>query len=86
MNWPPIRPTVHHWDGEEARVDVPTEDGRVCVIEFKWDELRHAWAVWIADELIRQSPQGIHAALGLALTTLADFTAECRQFGCHNNE
>jgi hypothetical protein len=69
-DWPPIRPTVHHWDGEWARVDVPTEDGKVCAIEFRQCPIRRTWQLEIADELVRQSPQGIHAALGQALMAL----------------
>lgn len=56
--------------GEWAKVEIPTEDGRLCYLHF---ERRHPgyWSLHISDELLKQSPQALHAAIGLALLELA---------------
>lgn len=54
--------TEGHWVG----VTVPTDDGRACSVEFHRRRSRY-WSVDISDELIRQAPEGLTAALGLAV-------------------
>jgi hypothetical protein len=72
MNWPLVRPTVTDFNGARAMVAVPCEDGRTCMIEFEYDRQKRAWALFIAEEVLKESPQGVHAAVGLALMALAE--------------
>lgn len=48
-------------------IEVPTEDGQRCVIEFEQEMDERWWTVHISDELIRQAPEGLAAALGMAI-------------------
>lgn len=47
--------------------EVPTEDGRICVIEFEQELDDDWWTVHISSELISEAPQGLTAALGVAI-------------------
>lgn len=48
-------------------IEVPTEDGRTCVVEFEREADYGWWTVHISDTLIRQAPEGVTAALGMAV-------------------
>jgi hypothetical protein len=69
---------IKYMDGERVTVIVPTEghDGiwEHCYIDFRrcWEEA--AWDVRISDGLIKQAPEAVHAALGLALMELKKVT------------
>ena len=52
-------------------VEVPTEDGRVALIDFHRRRDGY-WSVDISDELIHQAPEGLTAALVLAFRKLAE--------------
>ena len=45
---------------------VPTEDGRDCYLEFARRREGY-WSIDISDELMRQAPQAVVAALSMAL-------------------
>jgi hypothetical protein len=65
---------IKYMDGSSVVVVVPTEDGQECWIEFRRHWQRMSWETEISDGLIRQCPQAIHAALGLALMELKKVT------------
>jgi hypothetical protein len=69
-----LRPHIDYMDGEWVTVMVPTEHGEWCHIQFRRCLYRRSWEIEVADELIRQSPEAIHAALGLALMELREVT------------
>jgi len=69
-----VRPRIVYTDGNRTTVAVPTEEGRECHIDFKRCFYRLTWEVEVADELIRQHPEAVHAALGLALMELKKVT------------
>lgn len=52
-------------------IAVMTEDGRTALITFERGLVHDAWTVHISDELLAQSPQAIHAALGQAVMQMA---------------
>lgn len=45
---------------------VPTEDGRQCHIEFE-RRRPNFWSIDVSDELIRVAPEGLTAALSMAI-------------------
>lgn len=74
MRWP----RISYMDGEIVRISVPcpVNEGydEVACVEFRRNWRRRTWEFEIADELIRQSPEGVHAVLGLALMELKAVT------------
>lgn len=52
-------------------VYVPTEDGRQCAIEFV-RRRPNFWSIDVSDELIRQAPEGLTAALGMAIIEMRE--------------
>lgn len=70
-------PRICYTDGDKVEIIVPTcRNGIVeyCHVEFKRDPYRRAWEFRIADELIRQAPEAVHAVIGLALMELKKVT------------
>ncbi len=74
MSWP----RISYMDGEIVRIVVPTEDDQECHVEFRRNWQRLTWEFEVSDELIRQSPEGVHAILGLALMELKKVTPDGR--------
>jgi hypothetical protein len=70
-DWPPIKPVVTRHDECHATVAVPTEQGDICIVEMTHDLARLCWHFAVADELLRQTPQAVHAIVGQALLALA---------------
>ena len=62
---------IAYSDPEIIKVQVD-KDGikQTCIVEFWRDEFTFCWIFKVNDELLKQSPEGIHAVLGLALMEL----------------
>jgi hypothetical protein len=51
-------------------VEIPTETGSTVVVEVEVDELRDTYSVTFAGGLLDQSPEGLTAAVQMALLTI----------------
>jgi hypothetical protein len=61
----PFNPGVRVWT-----VSVPTETGTVAVIDVRWDLTNDTYGVKFAGEILDQSPEGLTAAVQVALLSI----------------